>query len=156
MPTKKLQVEVRTEFAEPLYSSAELRGIVPADPKKPFDIREIIARLVDGSEFSEFKKLYGDTLVTGFATLRYVGTSYAPNQFNVLKTDSANYNATINFDSFQIVPVSCFVQSKASFPFPAECQLVSSQITVYSFLSLLSKVVSFEYLFRFTRLIWFH
>ena len=45
----------------------ELNGIVPADPRKPFDIREIIARIVDGSEFDEFKALYGTTLVCGFA-----------------------------------------------------------------------------------------
>ena len=45
----------------------ELYGIIPADPRKPFDVREIIARIVDGSEFDEFKALYGTTLVCGFA-----------------------------------------------------------------------------------------
>ncbi len=54
-------------FAEPLYSADELYGIVPSDPRQPFDVREIIARLVDGSDFHEFKALYGTTLVTGFA-----------------------------------------------------------------------------------------
>ncbi|MBW8824101.1 MAG: methylcrotonoyl-CoA carboxylase, partial [Xanthomonadales bacterium] len=52
---------------EPLYSAAELYGIVPQDTRKPFDIREVIARIVDGSEFQEFKARYGKTLVTGFA-----------------------------------------------------------------------------------------
>ncbi len=52
---------------EPLYSSSELDGIVPADPRTPYDVREVIARLVDGSVFDEFKQLYGATLVTGFA-----------------------------------------------------------------------------------------
>jgi 3-methylcrotonyl-CoA carboxylase beta subunit len=52
---------------EPLYSAEELYGVVPADPKIPFDVREIIARIVDGSDFHEFKALYGTTLVTGFA-----------------------------------------------------------------------------------------
>jgi 3-methylcrotonyl-CoA carboxylase beta subunit len=52
---------------DPLYPSEDLYGIIPADPKIPFDIREIIARLVDGSDFHEFKALYGTTLVTGFA-----------------------------------------------------------------------------------------
>src|SRR5262249_56123368 len=56
-------------FAEPLYPAEELYGIVPADPRQPFDVREIIARLVDGSDFHEFKALYGTTLVTGFAHL---------------------------------------------------------------------------------------
>jgi 3-methylcrotonyl-CoA carboxylase beta subunit len=52
---------------EPLYDAAELHGIVPADPRKPFDVREVIARVVDGSRFDEFKALYGTTLVCGFA-----------------------------------------------------------------------------------------
>lgn len=51
----------------PLYPVEELYGIIPQDARKPFDIREIIARLVDGSEFDEFKKLYGTTLICGFA-----------------------------------------------------------------------------------------
>jgi 3-methylcrotonyl-CoA carboxylase beta subunit len=52
---------------EPALSSAELDGIVPVDLKKQYDVREVIARLVDGSEFDEFKQLYGATLVAGFA-----------------------------------------------------------------------------------------
>jgi 3-methylcrotonyl-CoA carboxylase beta subunit len=52
---------------EPQYLVDELYGIIPKDARKPFDIREVIARLVDGSEFDEFKKLYGTTLVCGFA-----------------------------------------------------------------------------------------
>ena len=66
---KKPDTLKRIESREPLYSVKELNGIVPADSRKPFDIREIIARLVDGSEFDEFKALYGTTLVTGFAHL---------------------------------------------------------------------------------------
>ncbi len=57
------------EPREPLYPAEELYGIVPADTRRPFDIREVIARLVDGSEFEEFKARYGKTLVTGFAHL---------------------------------------------------------------------------------------
>lgn len=52
---------------EPFYDPKELYGIAPTDFKKPVDSREIIARMVDGSEFHEFKKNYGQTLVTGFA-----------------------------------------------------------------------------------------
>jgi 3-methylcrotonyl-CoA carboxylase beta subunit len=52
---------------EPLYDAQELYGIVGTDLRKPFDVREVIARLVDGSEFDEFKKHFGTTLVTGFA-----------------------------------------------------------------------------------------
>jgi 3-methylcrotonyl-CoA carboxylase beta subunit len=54
---------------EPHYDGAELDGIVPSDLRKQVDAREIIARLVDGSDFDEFKALYGTTLVTGFAHL---------------------------------------------------------------------------------------
>jgi 3-methylcrotonyl-CoA carboxylase beta subunit len=56
-----------TSHPEPLYPADELYGIIPADPRRPFDVREIIARIVDGSELHEFKALYGTTLVTGFA-----------------------------------------------------------------------------------------
>lgn len=66
---KKPESLHRIASREPLYDADELKGIVPADPRKPFDIREIIARLVDGSEFDEFKALYGTTLVCGFAHL---------------------------------------------------------------------------------------
>ena len=52
---------------EPLYPVEELYGIVPTDLRKPFDIREVIARIVDGSEFDEFKRLYGTSLICGFA-----------------------------------------------------------------------------------------
>ncbi len=54
---------------DPVFDGAELDGLVPVDLKKQYDIREVIARLVDGSEFDEFKALYGTTLVTGFAHL---------------------------------------------------------------------------------------
>lgn len=65
---KKKVVSLKTQaIVEPLYSSEELYGVLPADSKIPFEIREVIARVVDGSEFHEFKPLYGKTLVTGFA-----------------------------------------------------------------------------------------
>ncbi len=54
---------------EPAYDPKEILGIVPADLRKPYDVREVIARLVDGSEFDEFKMLYGTTLVCGFARI---------------------------------------------------------------------------------------
>ena len=54
---------------DPAFDIAELDGIVPADLKKQYDVREVIARLVDASEFDEFKQLYGPTLVTGFARI---------------------------------------------------------------------------------------
>ncbi len=57
------------EPIEPIYPVDDIYGIVSRDPRFPYDIREIIARIVDGSEFHEFKKLYGSTLVCGFAHL---------------------------------------------------------------------------------------
>ncbi len=53
--------------AEPRFDAQELYGVIPVDTRKPFDVREIIARVVDGSEFDEFKARYGTTLVCGFA-----------------------------------------------------------------------------------------
>jgi 3-methylcrotonyl-CoA carboxylase beta subunit len=58
-----------SEPEEPRYGAEDLEAIVPTDLKKQYDIREVIARLVDGSEFDEFKRLYGTTLVTGFARI---------------------------------------------------------------------------------------
>lgn len=56
-------------FESPLYNPEEIYGIVDSDLQKPFDVREIIARVFDGSEFDEFKKKFGETLVCGFAKL---------------------------------------------------------------------------------------
>jgi acetyl-CoA carboxylase carboxyltransferase component len=59
----------RSPIEEPLYDPMELAGIIPTDLRKPFDIREVIARTVDGSRFHEFKALYGTTLVCGMANI---------------------------------------------------------------------------------------
>ncbi|MGH6816002.1 MAG: carboxyl transferase domain-containing protein [Hyphomicrobiaceae bacterium] len=66
--TKPAQIKVRTP-EEPLYDPAEIAGIIPVDTRKPYDVREAIARIVDGSRLDEFKVRYGTTLVTGFAHL---------------------------------------------------------------------------------------
>ncbi|MDE2584125.1 MAG: methylcrotonoyl-CoA carboxylase [Betaproteobacteria bacterium] len=58
-----------TEPAEPLYAAEELYGVIPTDTRKPFDVREVIARIVDGSDFDEFKARYGTTIVCGFARI---------------------------------------------------------------------------------------
>ncbi|MGG6262062.1 carboxyl transferase domain-containing protein [Stutzerimonas stutzeri] len=62
------QLQTREPRA-PLYAADELYGVIPAQAKQPYDVREVIARLVDGSEFDEFKALFGTTLVCGFAHL---------------------------------------------------------------------------------------
>ena len=66
--TKPAALDLRAPVA-PLYPADDIYGIVPDDRRKPYDVREIIARLVDGSAFDEFKRLYGTTLVTGFARI---------------------------------------------------------------------------------------
>ncbi len=65
---KSFQLEM-SESEEPYYDPEELYGVVSNDLRKPYDIREVIARIVDGSRFHEFKELYGATLVTGFAKI---------------------------------------------------------------------------------------
>jgi len=66
--TKHLPGDVTTP-EDPLYDPGEIYGIVPADTRTPYDVREVLARIVDGSRFDEFKERYGATVVTGFARL---------------------------------------------------------------------------------------
>jgi 3-methylcrotonyl-CoA carboxylase beta subunit len=66
--TKTIGLDLKKPI-QPLHAAEEIYGIVPEDTRKPYDVREIIARIVDGSEFDEFKQNYGATLVTGFAHL---------------------------------------------------------------------------------------
>jgi 3-methylcrotonyl-CoA carboxylase beta subunit len=84
---KRIDVAL-AEPREPAHDIAELDGIVPVDLKKQYDVREVIARLVDGSEFDEFKKLYGTTLVTGFAHLCGMPVGILANQ-GILYSESA-------------------------------------------------------------------
>jgi 3-methylcrotonyl-CoA carboxylase beta subunit len=72
----------------PLFDAAELHGVIPTDARKPFDVREIIARVVDGSEFDEFKARYGATLVTGFAHIEGMPVGIVANN-GVLFSESA-------------------------------------------------------------------
>jgi 3-methylcrotonyl-CoA carboxylase beta subunit len=65
---KAIALDVRPSV-EPLYDSDELYGVIPGDTRKPYDVREVIARMVDGSVLDEFKSRYGTTLVTGFARI---------------------------------------------------------------------------------------
>jgi acetyl-CoA carboxylase carboxyltransferase component len=75
--------------SEPLYDPDELLGIASADLKVPFPIREVIARLVDGSEFDEFKPLYGTNLVTGWARLHGFDLGILANDQGVLFSEEA-------------------------------------------------------------------
>jgi 3-methylcrotonyl-CoA carboxylase beta subunit len=65
---KPVSMDLR-ESVEPAYPVEDIYGVIPADSKQPYDVREVIARVVDGSDFDEFKALYGETLVCGFARI---------------------------------------------------------------------------------------
>jgi 3-methylcrotonyl-CoA carboxylase beta subunit len=65
---KPMQLDIQT-VTEPVYDPQEIYGVIPKDPRHPYDVREVIARIVDGSDFDEFKALYGTTLVCGFARI---------------------------------------------------------------------------------------
>ena len=67
--TKDQRGTTTTVIEEPIYDANEMYGIVGSNLSKTFDVREIIARIFDGSRFSEFKKMYGETLVCGFEQL---------------------------------------------------------------------------------------
>ncbi len=76
----------------PAYDAEEILGIVPADPRTPYDIREVIARIVDGSRFDEFKALFGETLVCGFASIMGMPVGLIANN-GVLFSESAQKGA---------------------------------------------------------------
>lgn len=65
---KPITTEI-VEPVEPAYPVQDIYGVIPADSKQPYDVREVISRIVDGSDFDEFKALYGETLVCGFARI---------------------------------------------------------------------------------------
>jgi 3-methylcrotonyl-CoA carboxylase beta subunit len=89
---KKAQPLATLPPRAPLYDAAELHGVIPTDAKKPFDVREIIARLVDGSEFDEFKARFGSTLVCGFAHLEGLPVGIVANN-GILFSESAQKGA---------------------------------------------------------------
>jgi len=84
---KAEQLEIRSP-EPPMYDPDEILGVVPADLKTPYDIREVIARVVDGSRFNEFKARYGTTLVTGFAHIHGIPVGIIGNN-GVLFSESA-------------------------------------------------------------------
>ena len=88
LPNKKINLPNPRESVEPKYSPEEIYGIIPKSMRQQFDVREIIARIVDNSEFREFKALYGKTLVCGFAHLCGFSVGIVANN-GVLLSDSA-------------------------------------------------------------------
>ncbi len=83
----QMSVTLKTQ-EDPLYDPAELLGIIPADRKQPFDMREVIARIVDGSRFDEFKARFGETILCGFSHIWGMPVGIIGNN-GVLFSDSA-------------------------------------------------------------------
>jgi 3-methylcrotonyl-CoA carboxylase beta subunit len=84
---KRVDIELQTP-EDPLYDPEEILGVVPADLKTPYDIRELVARLADGSRLDEFKARYGTTLICGFAHLHGIPVGIIANN-GVLFAESA-------------------------------------------------------------------
>jgi len=84
---KRVELDVR-EAEDPLYDAADIYGIIPADRRMPYDVRQIIARIVDGSAFDEFKRRYGETIVCGFARIVGVPVGIVANN-GILFSESA-------------------------------------------------------------------
>jgi len=84
---KNIELQLRDPVA-PLFDAKEIYGVIPADSRKPYDVREIIARLVDGSEFAEFKARFGPTLVCGFAHIEGMPVGIIANN-GILFSESA-------------------------------------------------------------------
>ncbi len=80
------------EPAAPKYAAAEIYGVIPTDTRKPYDVREVIARIVDGSEFHEFKARFGSTLVCGFAHIEGMPVGIIANN-GILFSESAQKGA---------------------------------------------------------------
>jgi 3-methylcrotonyl-CoA carboxylase beta subunit len=89
---KKIPAQVLQTPVSPKYDAQELYGVIPADTRKPYDVREIIARIVDGSEFDEFKARFGSTLVCGFAHIEGMPVGFVANN-GILFSESAQKGA---------------------------------------------------------------
>ena len=89
--SKRVEQTLRTP-SPPLYEASELYGVIPADTRKPYDVHEVIARIVDGSEFHEFKARFGATLVCGFAHIEGMPVGIIANN-GVLFSESAQKGA---------------------------------------------------------------
>src|SRR3954469_17509712 len=110
---KSVSLDVR-EPREPLYAAGEIYGIIPADTRKPYDVREIIARLVDASELDEFKQNYGTTLVTGFAHLHGYPVAILANNGILISESSLKATHFIELAAQRGIPL-LFVQNIAGY-----------------------------------------
>lgn len=104
----------RIASEEPLYDPREIAGILPKDLRQPFDVREIIARTVDGSRFHEFKPLYGNTLVCGFAHIHGIPVGIIANNGILFSESSLKGTHFIELCSQRKIPL-LFLQNITGF-----------------------------------------
>lgn len=104
----------RDEPEDPYYNPEELYGIVPQDVRKPYDIREVIARIVDGSRFQEFKPLYGISLVCGFARIMGYPVGILANNGVLFSESSLKGAHFINLCAMRKIPL-LFLQNITGF-----------------------------------------
>jgi len=112
-PSKSFEID-RSAPEDPHYDPRELYGIIPKDIRKPFDIREIIARMVDGSRFQEFKELYGPTLVCGFAHIMGYPVGILANNGVLFSESSVKGAHFINLCTIRKIPL-LFLQNITGF-----------------------------------------
>lgn len=114
IPKKSKFILDTSEPCEPHYDPSELYGIIPRDIKKPIDAREIIARIVDGSLFHEFKSLYGQTIVTGFARIMGYPVGIIANNGVLFSESSLKASHFIELCSVRKIPL-VFLQNITGF-----------------------------------------
>jgi len=112
-PPNRFELELSTP-EEPHYNPEELLGIIPRDIRKPFDVREVIARIADGSRFQEFKELYGPTLVCGFARIMGYPVGILGNNGVLFSESSVKGAHFINLCTIRKIPL-IFLQNITGF-----------------------------------------
>ena len=111
--TKRLPPD-RAKPEEPAYDPRELYGIIGGDVRRPYDVREVIARIVDGSRFDEFKALYGTTIVTGFARLDGFLVGIVANNGVLFSESALKATHFIELCNFRSIPL-VFIQNVTGF-----------------------------------------
>jgi acetyl-CoA carboxylase carboxyltransferase component len=112
-PPKKIQLKM-SEPEDPYYDPQEIYGIVPKDVRKPYNIKEVIARLVDGSRFQEFKELYGQTIVCGFARIMGYPVGIVANNGVIFSESSLKGAHFVTLCSMRKIPL-IFIQNITGF-----------------------------------------
>ena len=106
-PPKKFELDT-AEPEDPYYDPEEIYGIIPGDTRKPYDFREVIARLVDGSRFQEFKEHYGQTIVCGFARIMGYPVGILANNGVLFSESSLKGSHFVTLCSMRKIPLIFF------------------------------------------------